>query len=355
MKDFWLDITMDSNNTINRSLQGVYVAFWVNQCFGLVGLVLNISVFLIIITHSILRQPFNYLILNLSFTDALLSSAVMLNGMLDYFSISHSISHRASSIICYISTGLVVVSLPAACLTLLIMSIERYQAIAIVRYYKVKLSTVCKVIPIAWLLAIMTAIIPMIHASVDQDYPYQCTMGRIDHFHMLVLLLASFSITSFLPIGMMLIVYAMIFYKLMYDLSIVQPTSSLVMGRREKHSRRSILPVLCISIFSATSSVPYLILSYYTFVNQYYNPLFREPFAQKQYELWVVTATLFILTPIVNPLLYNLASSKFRKVLYSLICGRYYSVTHTTATPIRRLIINRVAIPIQNDNGNCES
>ena len=323
---------MDSNVTSNRSLESVYVGFLVNVCVGFIGFVLNISVCLIISTHSVLRQPFNYLILNLSFTDLLVSCAVMLNGVLDYLSASYAISYQASSIICQINIGFAVVSLPAACLTLLIMSIERYQAIAVVRFRKLHLSTVCKVIPIIWLLAIITAIIPTTYAKLDLHYPYECIIGRIDRFPILILLLVSFSIASIVPIGIMLIVYAILLYKLIYNLQAVQPIWSL-MDRRDKQLRRSILPVLCISIFSAASSIPYLILSYYTCVNQYYNPSFRAPFKLKYDLLWFVTATLFILTPIVNPLLYNLASSKFRQVLHSLICGRCCSIADRTTTP----------------------
>ena len=329
---------MDSNITSNDSLHNVHVAFWANLSFGFVGFVLNLTVCLIISTHSILRQPFNYLILNLSITDLLVSCAAMFNSILDYFSASHLISYRASSIICHINITLAVISLPAACLTLLIMSIERYQAIAVVRLRKLHLSTVRKSIVVVWLLAIITSIIPIVYAKVDIHFPYECNVGRIDQFHLLILIIILFLITSIVPMGIMLIVYAMIFYKLIHNLSQVQPIPSLVMSNREKNLRRSIVPVLCISIFSTFSSIPYVALSYYTSINQYHHPLFRGPFVQQYYHLWILTSTLFILTPIINPLLYNLASSKFRQVLHSLLCDRCCSrcsAIQRMTTPIK--------------------
>ncbi|EDV18647.1 uncharacterized protein TRIADDRAFT_34883, partial [Trichoplax adhaerens] len=150
---------MDANRTINQSIKTTYYAALINTSVGVVAFILNLSVCFIIITHSTLRQPFNHLILNLSFSDLLVSLAVFFNGILDYFSVQRFMSYELATVICKIDMSCAVISLPGACLTLLVMSIERYHAVAIIQLRSVKLSTVRKTILIIWILVTLSAII----------------------------------------------------------------------------------------------------------------------------------------------------------------------------------------------------
>lgn len=86
------------------------------------------------------------------------------------------------------------------------ISIECYQAIAAVCLSNLHLSTVRRAIATIWLVAITTAIIPIMYAELNLYYPYECGMGIISRFQILIILLVSFVIISILPRGIMLIV-----------------------------------------------------------------------------------------------------------------------------------------------------
>ncbi|EDV19011.1 uncharacterized protein TRIADDRAFT_62538 [Trichoplax adhaerens] len=70
------------------------------------------------------------------------NATVFFNGILDYFSVQRFMSYELATVICKIDMSCAVISLPVACLTLLVMSIERYHAVAIIQFRSVELSTV---------------------------------------------------------------------------------------------------------------------------------------------------------------------------------------------------------------------
>ncbi|RDD36430.1 Green-sensitive opsin-2 [Trichoplax sp. H2] len=321
---------MDVNVTNNQSIKTSYYAALINTSVGVVAFILNLSVCLIITSHSILHQPFNHLILNLSFSDLLVSLAVFFNGILDYFSVQRFMSYELATVICKIDMSCAVISLPVACLTLLMMSIERYHAVAIIQFRSVKLSTIRKAILIIWILAILSAIIPIISTQLDPIYPNDCFVGGIDNFALLVVSIIAFSVTCVVSIAIMLIFYGITIHKLCHNMAVVQPSQTRITSKRDQNIRRTIIPILFLSIFSSISSVPYVLLNYYIMFNQYYAPNFRNHFIQRYHSIWSACAIMFILTPVINPLLYNLASSKFREVIHELICCRNSLVNKST-------------------------
>lgn len=324
-------LNMEINETGNLT-QLTYTATIVNLTVGIAAFLINLSVCIIISTNPTLRQPFNHLILNLSFSDLLVSLAVVVNGILDYFSITRFMTYSIASTICKIGTLCAVISLPGACLTLLMMSIERYQAIASIQLRKIKLESIRKIVILIWFMATLSAIIPFIYARLDPFYPNECFVGRINNFALLIICIIGFSITCIISIAIMLVIYCLLIYKLCHNMAIIHPAKSpiIITSKREQNMRRNILPVLFLSIFSAISSIPYILLNYYIMFNQYYTPSFRSPFINQNQVLWSIFAMIFILTPIINPLLYNLASSKFREVVSAMICCQNKLVTKSS-------------------------
>ncbi|RDD36428.1 Growth hormone secretagogue receptor type 1 [Trichoplax sp. H2] len=340
---------MDANRTINQSIKTTYYAALINTSVGVVAFILNLSVCFIIITHSTLRQPFNHLILNLSFSDLLVSLAVFFNGILDYFSVQRFMSYELATVICKINMSCTVISLPGACLTLLEMSIERYHAVAIIQFRSVKLSTVRKAILIIWILAIFSAIIPIIYTQLDPVYPNDCFVGDINNFALLVVSIIVLFIACVVSIAIMLIFYSITIHKLCHNMAVVQPLQTRITSKREQNTRRTIIPILFLSIFSSISSVPYVLLNYYIIFNQYYTPKFRNSFIQQNHSTWAASSILFILTTIINPLLYNLASSKFREVIHGLICCRnsFANKRAKQLRPVRVIACNSSVTDIQ--------
>ncbi|RDD46560.1 5-hydroxytryptamine receptor 7 [Trichoplax sp. H2] len=262
---------MISNKTSNYSADSVKVALYAYLSLGLVGFILNMFVCLVIITHSVLRQSFNYLILNLSLSDLLVSLATVLIGILDYFTVTGFTSYQNISVLCTIDIAIAVISLHGACLTLLVMSIERYQAVTVVRLRKIKQPIVRKIIVIIWLIAAISAIIPTIHAKLDPHYPYDCTIGRISNYALLIICIILFSATCILPIAIMLIVYGMVAYKFTQKMAAIESSPSPIVNRER--------------------------------------------------------TTLYVLIPLINPLLYNLASNLIvtvRSTLVVVVVTSYY-------------------------------
>ncbi|RDD41499.1 Tachykinin-like peptides receptor 86C [Trichoplax sp. H2] len=312
----------DINTSSNFTKTGISQPVIINFSFGLAGCILNGLVCLIIATHKSLRQPFNHLILNLSLSDFFVSLSVILYGLSNYLAVyqsANNLSITVADILCKLDVFCILASISAACLTLSIISIERYQAIAILRLHKMKLSTTRKIILIIWILASIPAAIPAYFSRIDANLYHSCHLNQMDNFFLTVFCVILFCLTCFLPVIFMLLLYGIITHKLWITTRITPSTVSQVASKRKRYLRRSVIAILGISLFSSGTALPYLVFSIILIIGQHYDSEFKLIFIAKNELIWSISTYLFILTPILNPLLYNLASSQFREVLYHLL------------------------------------
>ncbi|RDD41474.1 Nociceptin receptor [Trichoplax sp. H2] len=343
---------MDFNITTNGTANNIYSTFIVNLCFSIIALTLNLAVCLIIGTHSKLWQPFNLLILNLSFSDILVSVGVLLNGLIHLYVTHPFMAYATANVLCKISIALAVVALPGASLTLLAMSIERFQAISVIRIRKLGLRTVRNIVIIIWAIAVISIIVPTMYAELERKDPFECAIDRVDNFSLVLFILFAIIANCLIPVTLTFTLYIVIIYKFCLNKIRIQPIKALIIGKRKKSLRQKILPVICISIISALSGIPYLLLHYYLISGQHFNPHFRGIFLKDNYVIWTTFRALFIVTPILNPLLYNLASSKFRNHIRALICHQPQSVDETTGTIKQIKVLNLNSAPINSKSAN---
>ena len=345
-------VAFNSSNSANTNTSYVLsFPFIINTAFGLTGCALNGCVCLIIGCHKALRQPFNHLILNLSLSDFVVSLAVIIYGLSNYaYTITIPILDPSpfalSDILCKLDVFCIVSSLTATCLTLFIISIERYQAVTVLRLQSMELSTARKIIFMVWILASLSAAIPASFAQIDEALFYNCHIGRINNFVLIVISVILLSLNCILPAVLMLFLYGIITCKLYIDRHVSVSTLELpvTVFHRKKTVRRSILAVLFISVISAGTGIPYLIFSIIVIVGHYYDPSFKPSYIRQNKLAWDICTYLFILTPILNPVLYNLASNQFRKVLKQLLC-RYHCAFIKTNTPLA------IRLPIHDTDG----
>ena len=313
---------MESSNnslygSINTTSKRILASGHVNLSFGLTGCLLNGCVCFIIIHHKSLRQPFNHLIVNLAVPDFLVSLAVILNSIINYTAAAafHHLFDvtNIANIICKFIIFCIISSFSSTCLTLLAISIERYQCITTNRRHTMKLSTARKAIMLTWLLAASSAIIPAYYGKADPK-DYNCTFANIAELWLIILLYILAFITIVLPILSMLILYTYIVIKLFNKIQVSDSNSPAIMKAQKKYLCHSIIVIVIISIFTCGTGLPLLSFYFTVIIGQYIDPNFRRLIIVQYYQWWAIASFLFLLAPIVNPLLYNFVSRQFRKI-----------------------------------------
>lgn len=328
----------DLNTTGNTTYSALNDEFIINNILGLIGCLINGFICVLIGTRQALSQPFNHLILNLSVANFVLSFSIILDKSPNYlapFLSYNDISTAIGSMICKLNFFFFLSSLAATCFTLLIISIERYQAVAAIRIHVIKLSATRKVIVIIWIIASISAIIPTCFAEINPILYNNCYMRRIQSIVLIISFILLFSFSSFLPTLLMLIIYSLIIYKLYINIQVSPSTLSSEARNRKKGLRRSIVAIILISILSTGSGIPALLLNFILIVGYHYQESFLLIFVVQNALSLQIFTILFMVTPIINPLLYNLASSQFRKALYQMFCGHcgYLHCKVFTAAP----------------------
>lgn len=329
----------DFNITRNVTYNGLSRAIIMYNATGLIGCLLNGFVCIIISTRRALRQPFNHLILNLSVANFVLSFAIILYGLSNYLAAKlnlGNVSMVPADRVCKLDLFCYASSSTATILTIFVICIERYQAIATVRVHKIELSTIRRVIVLIWILSGISAIIPTYFGEIDSALHYTCRIGRIQSIFWMILSIVLFSITSIVPALLMLSGYILIIYKLYHNVQVSSSALSSTACNRKRHLRRSIIAIMFISTLSTSSCIPHLILNIILIIGQHFQENFKYTFLRKNLLAWNFFATSFMIVPAINPLLYNLASSQFRNVIYRIFCSHCHSRNSKTfmATPI---------------------
>ncbi|RDD41473.1 Substance-K receptor [Trichoplax sp. H2] len=309
------------NNSVNYTAEYFSNSGNINLIFGLLGCILNGFVCYIIGTHRSLRQPFNYLILNLAISDFLVSLAVTLNSILNYvasryvdklFSIVHTMNISCKFIIfCSVS------SFSSTTLTLLAISVERYLCFTAEHQHKMRLSTTRKVLLLIWFLALSSSVILAYYGRADKEIGYDCCFGRIKNLWLLILCITLSILITILPILMMSLLYIQIGYRLQTQLQISTDLGDANLIRnRKKYLRQSVIAIIIISVFTCSTGLPFILL-HIIFIIEQHNLNFVSSYYLHDNFLGGTASLLFLLSPILNPLLYNLASSQFRSVVWS--------------------------------------
>lgn len=336
----------DYNTTRNATNSSYGRTFIIFSTLGFTGCLLNIFVCIIIRTRRALCQPFNHLILNLSVANFILSFSIILYGLSDYLAAILSLSNLSTTlaaVVCKLDMFCFISSLMATCLTLFIISIERYQAVTAIRIRKIALSTTRKVIVVIWVLSSMSAIIPTYFAEINLELSHRCHTSRIRSFFLVIVSVVLFSVTSIVPTILMLATYGLIIYKLYVNLQISPLALALSPAayHRKVNLRRSIIVIIFISILSTGSCLPSLILNLILIVGHHYQENFKSIFVQRNTLLWYIFNILFLLTPTINPFLYNLASGQFRNTLHQIFRHRCHCLLNepsiVASEPMKRM------------------
>ncbi|RDD46558.1 Neuromedin-U receptor 2 [Trichoplax sp. H2] len=311
-----------SNSTFSNITNKKQVLMDISQfSIGIVGIIMNLLVCLIFGTHRNLHRPFNYLLVSLSISDLVISFSITFNLFVDILGNSF-LSIIGTMIICKFSYFSGFTSTCATALTLMVISIERYQAIASMHVQKLKLSSTRKLILIIWMLSAAGAVIPTIYAGIILRTYYDCTIAVIN-IPALIICSILLSLLCLLPTIAMFALYFIIIYKLLKTDDSKKLEINSITERRQKILRHNILPIVGISIFSAASTIPYLLLTGLYLIGNHMNPNFMRLFYAQTGTLYPISSLFFIICPVINPLLFNFASREYRKSLFSMLRCNY--------------------------------
>ena len=303
-----------SNVTDHNNINRLILSIIMNLSLGTIALTVNICVCSTIIFKKALHEPFYYLILNLSISDMLLAIAVLINGYLDYEAYQSLLSPKIlSDTVCQLDIFCAIVSFCASSLTLLTISIERYQFVIMRIGHRIKLEKTRMIIVGIWFLAFLTAIIPTRYSKIEYFNPNECIIQTIPIKVLAYIEVILTVFTCILPFPVMLICYVIIANKL-FRLNSINPTISIYIKAKNDRMKKNIVAIIIISILSASTGLPLIIMNIaVTFSDGNYH-LAQTPL------LWAIASTLFVLSPILNPILYNFGCKKFRQIFISMYC-----------------------------------
>ncbi|RDD46482.1 Neuropeptide Y receptor type 1 [Trichoplax sp. H2] len=300
------------NNTSRLQLQSI-----IDFSFGGTALIANCCICTIIAINKSLHEPFYYLILNLSLSDTVLAISVVFHGFLDCVSNQQFHIGSIGNIGCKLDIFCAITSFSASTMTLFAISIERYQAISMHRFHTTGIEKTRIIILTTWIFASLTAVIPMIYAKIETEYPYECAIQTIEVPVLLYLELIMAILICFLPITLTLICHGLTACKL-YKINTIDPHMSGEITVRNDRIRKNILSVIFISLFSAITGLPLIIVNIATVFDKKKYSVALNP------QIYTIAATSFVISPVVNPIVYNFASSKFRQVFVSAFCRKFF-------------------------------
>ncbi|XP_035671764.1 growth hormone secretagogue receptor type 1-like [Branchiostoma floridae] len=287
-----------------------------------VGVVGNLLVGVVVLKVRRMRSPTNYLLLNLSVADLLVLLVCVPAAILETWVVSPWL---LGEFMCYFVPYIEFSTYHASTLTIIAIGVERYYAICLPLSCKHVLrgSFILRILCALWLTAFLTSV-PVIFIT---EFRYRDDGGEriascethIDTFAGKLYLTASNVVFYFAPLAILSGLYIVISRNLRgHDLnqSIRQPSAE----RLRLQSRRQVTyMLLAVVVVFFLCLLPYrtllLLLMYAT------TSLVKALGGQGLWKLMAFCRVMVFVNSTVNPILYNLTSSKFRQAFRTAFCG----------------------------------
>ncbi|XP_033994027.1 neuromedin-U receptor 1-like [Trematomus bernacchii] len=297
----------------------------------MVGVLGNSLTCTVILRHRVMQTPTNYYLLSLAVSDLL----VLLLGMpLELYEMWQNYPFLLGEGGCYFKTFLFETVCFASILNVTALSVERYMAV--VHPLKVKHMTtrahVKRVIFMLWVLSMLCAMpntslhgIVVLPSWFGREFPRSaiCHVIKPTWVYNLIILISTL-VFFLLPMMIISILYLIIGVRLQRDrLMTVVDTSfgpeSLSRSHKQKLSRRNlqVTKMLCVLVIVfglcwAPFHVDRLMWSYI------------DPSSEQHLQVFelvhIVSGVFFYLSSAINPILYNLMSTRFREMFSHVTC-----------------------------------
>uniref|UniRef100_A0A8D3A885 G-protein coupled receptors family 1 profile domain-containing protein n=1 Tax=Scophthalmus maximus TaxID=52904 RepID=A0A8D3A885_SCOMX len=301
-----------------------------------VGVLGNSLTCAVILRYRVMQTPTNYYLLSLAVSDLL----VLLLGMpLELYDMWQNYPFLLGEGGCYFKTFLFETVCFASVLNVTALSVERYMAV--VHPLKVKHVTthahVRRVIFLLWVLSMMCAVpntslhgIMVLPPRFGRQFPRSaiCHVVKPTWIYSLIILISTL-VFFLLPMLIISVLYLLIGLQLRREriLTVVDTTLRVPGSHRQKMSKRNmqVTKMLCVLVVVfglcwAPFHMDRLIWSYIDTSSQQHLKIFEQ--------VHIISGVCFYLSSAINPILYNLMSTRFREMFSHMTC-------YTNSWPIR--------------------
>lgn len=297
----------------------------------LVGVLGNSLTCTVILRHRVMQTPTNYYLLSLAASDLL----VLLLGMpLELYEMWQNYPFLLGEGGCYFKIFLFETVCFASILNVTALSVERY--VAVVHPLKVKHMTtrahVKRVIFMVWVLSMLCAVpntslhgIMMLPPMFGRQFPRSAICNVIQPIWMYNLIILISTLAFFLlPMLIISVLYLLIGLQLQRErmVNVVETSfgpESLSRSQKEKLSKRNlqVTKMLCVLVVVfglcwAPFHVDRLMWSYIDPSLEQHQQVFEH--------VHIVSGVCFYLSSAINPILYNLMSTRFREMFSHITC-----------------------------------
>ncbi|XP_058496367.1 neuromedin-U receptor 1-like [Solea solea] len=299
----------------------------------LVGVLGNALTCAVILRYRVMQTPTNYYLLSLAVSDLL----VLLLGMpLELYDMWQNYPFLLGEGGCYFRTFLFETVCFASILNVTALSVERY--VAVVHPLKVKYMTtrahVKRVILVLWALSMMCAVpntslhgIMMLPSKFGRQFPRSaiCHVVKPTWMYNLIILISTLAF-FLLPMLIISIFYMLIGVQLHRERTMTVVGTGCSFGpeglsrsHKQKLSKRNVqvTKMLCVVVVVfglcwAPFHVDRLMWSYMDTSSQQHLKIFEH--------VHIISGVFFYLSSAINPILYNLMSSRFREMFSHVTC-----------------------------------
>ncbi|XP_074543928.1 neuromedin-U receptor 1-like [Halichoeres trimaculatus] len=307
----------------------------------LVGVLGNSLTCTVILRYRVMQTPTNYYLLSLAVSDLL----VLLLGMpLELYEMWQNYPFLMGEVGCYFKTFLFEAVCFASILNVTALSVERY--IAVVHPLKVKHMTtgahVKRVILILWVVSMLCAVPNTSRQGIEElpplfgrKFPQSAVCKVVKPMYNLIILISTL-LFFLLPVLIISILYLLIGLRLHRERAntAAGPRGSLSKSHKEKLSKRNMqvtkmlgVLVLVFSLCWAPFHTDRLMWSYMNTSDKEHNRIFGQ--------FHIISGVFFYLSSAVNPILYNLMSTRFREMFSHICCSKRWS-THSSIRMTQR-------------------
>ncbi|XP_034558822.1 neuromedin-U receptor 1-like [Notolabrus celidotus] len=297
----------------------------------LVGVLGNALTCTVILRYRVMQTPTNYYLLSLAVSDLL----VLLLGMpLELYEMWQNYPYLLGEGGCYFKTFLFETVCFASILNVTALSVERY--IAVVHPLKVKHMTtgthVKRVIFILWVLSMLCAVpntslqgIEVLDPLFGREFPQSavCTVVKPVWMYRIIILITTL-VFFLLPMLIISILYLLIGLQLRREkvMTVVDPRGtfrpeSISKCHRQRLSKRNkqVTKMLCVLVVVFG-------LCWAPFHTERLGWSYLDPSDKRHIfgPIHIVSGVFFYLSSAVNPILYNLMSTRFREMFSHMTC-----------------------------------
>ncbi|KAF3699094.1 Neuromedin-U receptor 2 [Channa argus] len=299
----------------------------------MVGVLGNSLTSLVILRYRVMQTPTNYYLLSLAVSDLL----VLLMGMpLELYEMWQNYPFLFGRGGCYFKTFLFETVCFASILNITALSVERYMAV--VHPLKVKHMTtrahVKRVIFMLWVLSMLCAVpntslhgIDLLPSRFGREFPRSaiCHLVKPTWLYNLIILISTL-VFFLLPMLIISVLYLLIGLRLrrerlltVVDVSCSFGPDSLSLSHRQRLSKRNIqvTKMLCVLVVMfglcwAPFHVDRLMWSYMDYSSDQHHEIFGP--------VHIFSGVCFYLSSAINPILYNIMSTRFREMFSHMTC-----------------------------------